>query len=190
MIKKIPNIITVIRLILSFIFIYLFIQGTKNLEALIVFVVAAISDAIDGWLARKLKISSKFGENFDPIADKFLTIAALVAFAVQGIVEYWCVAIIVLRDVSTTVLRYCFFTESKIPTSKTAKLKTVTQFIFIIMILVLKVFSENDTNIAINAILHSEFIFYSMLGITLLTVWTLIEYIFQLFKAKAKNQDG
>ena len=188
MINKIPNIITVIRLILAFIFVYLFIQGTRNLEALIVFAVAAISDAIDGWLARRLKISSKFGENFDPIADKFLTIAAFVAFALQGIVEYWCVAIIILRDVSTTVLRYCFFSENKIPTSKTAKFKTVSQFTFIIMILLLKVFSEDGENSEINAILHSDLVYYSMLVVTLLTVWTMFEYIFQLFKAK-KNKD-
>jgi len=187
LIKKLPNIITTIRLILSFVFIYLFIQGTKNFEALLVFVVASITDAIDGWLARKLEVTSKFGENFDPLVDKFLTISAFIAFAIQGIVEYWCVIIIIFRDVFTTTLRYYFFSENKITTSKSAKLKTAVQFIFIISILLLNTFSEYDTTNTFNMILHSKLIFYVMLGITVLTVWTMIEYIFQLFKSKNKN---
>jgi len=186
MIKKLPNIITTIRLILSFIFIYLFIQGTKNFEALLVFVIASVSDAIDGWLARKLKITSKFGENFDPLADKVLTISAFVAFAIQGVVEFWCVIIIIFRDVFTTFLRYSFFTKNKIPTSKSAKLKTAVQFVFIISILILQVFSEYDKSNTFNMILQSEIIYYIMLGITVLTAWTMIEYILNLFKSKSK----
>jgi len=187
LIKHLPNIITTIRLILSFVFIYLFIQGTKNFEALLVFVIASITDAIDGWLARKLGTTSKFGENYDPLVDKILTISAFIAFAIQGIVEFWCVFIIIFRDVFTTVLRFCFFTQNKIPTSKSAKLKTVIQFIFIISIILLKVFSEYDASNTLNTILHSEIIYWTMLGVTVLTVWTMFEYIFQLFNKRSRN---
>jgi CDP-diacylglycerol--glycerol-3-phosphate 3-phosphatidyltransferase len=187
LIKKLPNIITTIRLILSFVFIYLFIQGTRNFEALLVFAIASVSDAVDGWLARKLNITSKFGENFDPLADKVLTVCAFVAFAILGIVEFWCVIIIIFRDVFTTVLRYYFFTENKIPTSKSAKLKTAVQFIFIISILLLQALSDYDASNMLNNILQSDIIYYVMLGITVLTVWTMFEYIFLLLKSKNKK---
>ena len=158
-----------------------------NLEALVVFIIASISDAVDGWLARKLKITSKFGENFDPLADKILTISAFVAFAIQDIVVFWMIAIIIFRDIFTTVLRYLFFTENKIPTSKSAKFKTTIQFVFIISILLLRIFSDYLQSEIFDKILQSEIIYWLMFSITVLTVWTMIEYVLQLLKHKKKK---
>ena len=186
MLNKLPNIITAFRLFLSFVFLSLFLQETTYyLAALIIFSVAAITDAIDGWLARKFNIISKFGEHFDPLADKFLTIFAFVAFALRGIVEWWCVAIIIFRDILTTFIRYKSFTVNKIPTSKSAKLKTLVQLVFISFILLLQAISEYHSKDIINEILFSPFIYFVMIGITLLTVWTMIEYVIQLSKTKS-----
>lgn len=185
LLNQLPNIITIIRLLLSLVFIYLFTQGTDNyISALIVFAIATVSDALDGWLARKLNTTSKFGENLDPIADKFLTISAFLAFAMQGIVEYWCVIIIIIRDIINTVMRFMFFTEHKIPTSKSAKFKTAIQLIFILYILFLQVLATNYSNLTAQQMLYSPITYFIMLGITALTVWTLIEYIMHLTSVK------
>jgi CDP-diacylglycerol--glycerol-3-phosphate 3-phosphatidyltransferase len=168
-------------------FVVLFIGSKTNYNAaLIVFIIAATTDALDGWIARKLKITSKFGEHFDPLADKFLSLSAFVAFAIMEIVPIWCVSIIAFRDIFTTFLRYKFFSKNKIPTSKTAKAKTVVQFVFISFILVLKAFSDDGTNPNINCILDSPYIDYAMYVITAITVWTMIEYISKLKSNKKK----
>jgi cardiolipin synthase len=75
------------RLLLSFVFIYLFTQANDYfIASLVVFSVAALTDYLDGFAARKLNVSSKFGEQFDPICDKVLTLSAFVAFAINNII--------------------------------------------------------------------------------------------------------
>ena len=182
-ILKLPNIVTAFRLALSFVFFYLCMQKSNySVEAVIVFTIAAVTDFIDGSLARKLKIESSFGEKFDPIADKFLTTAAFVAFAIQGIIEFWMVSIVVFRDIFTTVMRQKFFITKNIPTSKSAKFKTVIQFIFISFLLILRMLDSLGSSV--HHIIYSPAIFYVMLGITILTVWTMLEYIIQMIKVK------
>lgn len=186
--SQLPNIVTAFRLVLSVVFFYLYMQGAIYLvEAVIVFSVAAVTDFIDGSLARKLKIESSFGEKFDPFADKFLTTTAFAAFAIQDLVEFWMVGIIVFRDIFTTVMRHKLFESKNIPTSKTAKFKTVIQFVFISFVLILQMFDSLNLsiyNLSPHHIIHSPAIFYTMLGITILTLWTMVEYIILLVKPK------
>lgn len=167
---------------LSFVFLYLFTSANDfaiTIAALIVFCIGAISDALDGWFARRYRIVSKFGEHYDPLADKFLTISAFVAFSIMGIVPQWCVVLIVMRDVITTILRYAFFTRRHIETSRSAKLKTIVQLVFIIFILVLRIVSETG-NSAAGELLTSDYVFVAMLFVTAITLWTMVEYIIQI----------
>lgn len=187
MLQQISNIITTIRLILALFFLYLFTQTDLIVAASIIFFVAAVSDFFDGWIARKLEISSKFGEQFDPLADKVLTLSAFFAFAIEGIIPFWCVIIIAIRDIVNTIIRFLFLSAKNIPTSLSAKIKTVIQLIFILAILFIKLFAISNINIEYNDIIYSPIIFYSILVITIFTIWTTIEYIIKMLHLNKKN---
>ena len=174
--KKIPNILTFSRIILTVFFCYFYLTNSIIL-ATIIFLIASLTDTLDGWIARKFNVTSKWGALYDPLADKFLTSATFICFAISGIVEKWMVAVIILRDIITTILRFTSFAEKKISTSKAAKFKTFLQMFVILGILFL--LSTNNLSI-----LYSDYTYFAMLFLTLLTVWTMIEYIRQLWKAK------
>ena len=177
MLYQISNIITTIRLILALVFLYLFTQTNLIVEASIIFMIAAVSDFFDGWIARKLKISSKFGEQYDPIADKVLTLSAFVAFAIENIIPMWCVIIIAVRDIANTIIRFTFLSKNNIPTSLSAKIKTIIQMIFITAILIITSILPEYNNI-----IYSPIVFYSILFITAITIYTMIEYILKIRK--------
>lgn len=150
------------------------------------FLVGAISDYFDGWYARKYKVVSKLGIFIDPLADKFLTLSAFVAFNYLGIIPIWMTVIIAIRDFGTTFLR--LFGESHnlpMATSENAKFKTVVQFVFIGYIGL--AFFLMKTNLLqhqhiIHHIIYSDFTYYFMLLLTIYTVYTLYSYIINNIK--------
>src|SRR3989337_3073540 len=95
-----PNQLTVLRIILSPVFLYLFLSDLIWMKqvSVVIYIVAAISDWYDGWLARKFNYITSWGKFWDPLADKILTSAAFIGFAVLNIVEIWMIVIILTRD--------------------------------------------------------------------------------------------
>ena len=94
----VPNFITSIRIILTPIFIIFLING-ESLPALILFVLAGLSDAADGLIARLFNQKSKLGAFLDPLADKILLVSAFVMLAVKDHVPPWLTVIVISRDV-------------------------------------------------------------------------------------------
>ena len=109
--KHIPNILTIFRIILVPIFIYVMGSNMNNAYfiALIIFVFASITDILDGKLARKYGVVSKFGLFMDPLADKILVLATFLVFLridiLSDIVLPWMVLLMFLRDILVTILR-------------------------------------------------------------------------------------
>ena len=182
--KHIPNILTNIRLILIPVFLYCLISDFNNsyLFALIIFVVASITDYYDGKLAREYGVESKYGVFMDPLADKLLVISAFIGFLsieiLSDIVHLWMVVIIFLRDFFVTMLR--IFMKKRglnMLTSKIAKLKTAAQLITIIFILLLLSFNQ------LNPLLENHF-FISLIILIMLffTVITGIDYYIKNYK--------
>ena len=95
---NLPNLITLFRLALVPVVVYLLWQGRYG-TALVVFLAAAVSDFLDGVLARRLNMTSEFGARLDPIADKLNMIGAAVVLAWHGLLPLWLAAAIILRDV-------------------------------------------------------------------------------------------
>ena len=85
---NVPNCITIFRLALVPVFVWLFLRGSRD-WALGCFLLAAVSDALDGFLARLLNQRTKLGGILDPIADKLLIFAALVVLVIQGQIPLW-----------------------------------------------------------------------------------------------------
>jgi len=94
----IPNLITTLRIILVPIFI-IYLINERFLAALTLFILAGLSDGVDGLLARLLNQKSRLGSYLDPLADKFLIIAAFVVLAVRDIIPPWLTVTVITRDV-------------------------------------------------------------------------------------------
>src|ERR1700730_995727 len=133
-----PTQLTVLRILLAPVFFVLFavIEPTPYLWAAIVFVIAALSDWYDGYFARLWKLTTPMGAFLDPLADKFLTSAAFIAFASRGLIPEWTVAIIIARDIYATLFRVLASSiDQPIKTSSLAKYKTFFQMVFICYVL-------------------------------------------------------
>jgi CDP-diacylglycerol---glycerol-3-phosphate 3-phosphatidyltransferase len=126
---NIANALTVVRILLVPVFVVcLFASGTvSRLAALAVFVVASVTDLLDGRLARSRGLVTDFGKIADPIADKALTGAALIGLSVLGELPGWVTALILIREVGVTVLRFVVIRRGVIAASQGGKLKTLLQ---------------------------------------------------------------
>jgi len=181
-----PNQLTILRILLTPLFILLFISERIFLKefSVLVFIIAALTDWYDGWIARKLGTVSRWGVFLDPLADKILTSAAFVAFAWFGLVDWWMVWAIVIRDISITLLRS--FAEMRgrtLHTNFTAKVKTFSQMVFIYAVLLAVVLKASFGSIQIiKIILDKDVLYYSMLFVTVLTLGTGLQYIIENFK--------
>ena len=144
---NIPNLLSLSRIFLIPVFLYLlFLPNTwAKATALMVFLIASITDMLDGWSARALKQESELGKFLDPLADKFLVIATLGAFVIiDPYIPMWMILIILSRDMLITVMRYTGIKKGmSLRTSHFGKIKTAFQMvsiIIIIMIFIVKTF--------------------------------------------------
>lgn len=184
----VPNQLTILRILLTPIFVALFISERLILKqvSVLVFAVAALTDWYDGWVARRLGKVTRWGIFLDPLADKILTSAAFIAFAWLGLVEWWMVWVIVVRDISITILRS--FSELRGKTLKTnfsAKVKTFAQMVFIYAVLLAIVLKDTFPGLkpVFGTVLDPNVLYYSMLIITVLTFGTGVQYIVGNYKA-------
>lgn len=132
------NILTMARLVMVPAFVWLFLGGTVETRwwATAVFVVAALTDLADGYLARRYGWITNFGKLADPIADKALVIAALVLLTWEGSLWWWVAPVIILRELGITVMRLFLAKVEVIAASWMGKWKTTTQLGFITFLLV------------------------------------------------------
>jgi CDP-diacylglycerol--glycerol-3-phosphate 3-phosphatidyltransferase len=126
---NIANILTVARILLVPVFAAcLFAGGTGwRLAALATFVVASVTDLLDGRLARSRGLVTDFGKIADPIADKALTGAALISLSALGELPWWVTALILIREVGVTAARFVVIRRGVIAASQGGKLKTLLQ---------------------------------------------------------------
>jgi CDP-diacylglycerol--glycerol-3-phosphate 3-phosphatidyltransferase len=181
-----PNQLTILRIILTPVFLVLFLTGEPWLIQIsyVVFIVAAITDWYDGWLARKFNYITEWGKFMDPLADKILTSTAFMAFVIVGVLPLWMVLLIIIRDFVITLIRvYADYRKVSFTTTRTAQLKTFMQMFFLyylLLIYTLKTFEglQFAYKNLFSVLLDPLGIYIAMLFITLFTVITGITYIF------------
>ena len=135
---NLPNKLTLSRIILAPIFLALLLIDDirARMLALAIFVVAALTDIYDGWLARRTGVVTGFGKFMDPLADKILTSSAFIAFVALGYARVWMVLPIVVRELFITGLRsVAAYRGLVIRPSFLAKVKTFMQMLVIVLIL-------------------------------------------------------
>lgn len=183
---NLPNQLTLLRVILTPVFAALILSSSSlnKQVALIVFIVAALTDWYDGWVARKFGDISQWGKFLDPLADKILSSAALLVYVSLDLVDGWMVWIIIIRDFLITGLRISAeYKHQPIVTSKSAQAKTFGQFVVIYYILILYV-GQNVPSVyaeyggLIDSLMDQRVLFGMMLLVTISTVGTGIAYLF------------
>jgi len=117
--------------------------------ALVVFVIASLTDLLDGWTARKLRQETETGKFLDPLADKFLVISALIAFLIlDPLIPLWMVGVIIGRDLLITLMRYLAIKKgTTLRTSRLGKFKTAFQMIGIIIIIMVFIVRNSIKNV-------------------------------------------
>lgn len=128
----IPNIITIARLILVPIVIVMIMQE-RWAAAFILFVIAGVSDGIDGFIARNFDMKSEFGAYIDPLADKSLLVSIYVSLALVGAIPGWLAVIVVSRDamiVAAVILSWVMSRPVTIRPLLVSKLNTLAQLSF------------------------------------------------------------
>ena len=132
---NLANALTLLRLLLVPVFGVLLLGGSGDLAARIgaalVFVLASITDQIDGHVARSRQLVTDVGVIADPIADKALTGTALVGLSVLGELPWWVTLVILVREVAVTGLRLAVLRQAVIPASRGGKAKTLAQVLAI-----------------------------------------------------------
>jgi len=136
---NVPNVLTVVRILLVPVLVVALLEktGGGDLLAAIVFAVASLTDAIDGYLARSRNWVTTFGKLMDPIADKLLIVAALIALVSLGRLEAWVAMVIIAREFTVTVLRVAAGTQQGvvISASSLGKLKTAVQAAMVMVLI-------------------------------------------------------
>jgi CDP-diacylglycerol--glycerol-3-phosphate 3-phosphatidyltransferase len=137
---NIANIITVVRILLAPLFIWLLLtdaghDGWVRWVAAALFVVAILTDSVDGFLARGRNLVTDAGKILDPIADKVLVGGALVALSILGEVWWWVTIVILVREVGITVYRFVVIRNRVIPADVLGKIKTWVQSVAVALAL-------------------------------------------------------
>ena len=175
-----PTILTMLRIFLSVVFfVFMLLPNTwAKIVALVIFVVASISDYIDGKWARKKKIVTEFGSFLDPLADKMLVNLAFLALVYLNVIPVWIFAIILVRDFAVDGLRMMAARSGKtLSASFFGKLKTTFQMIALAIIISNTFISSNELTILGNTILYIALI---------LTIWSGVDYFIKDWKRLIK----
>lgn len=176
---NLPNVLTMARIALVPVFAYLLLaqegkDSAYRIAAAVVFVIASITDFLDGYLARKRNLVTTFGKVADPIADKALTGVALIGLSYLGELPWWVTVIILGREIMVTALRFWVIKHGVISASRGGKAKTVSQMIAIVAFLLPNV---PDT------------LQWTLMGIALLlTILTGLDYIRRALQVRTMGE--
>src|SRR5512134_553441 len=178
---NLPNILTLMRIAAIPVLAYILTSPSRNAGflAALLFAVASVTDWLDGYLARKMKIVTVFGKFLDPIADKLIVMAALIMIIPYDRVPAWMVLVILGREIIITGLRGIASSEGiVISASDLGKFKTIFQIVAIIGLLLHYdypwFFSVNHPLLLVN--MHNVGMFYLWIAFVI-TVWSGIDYL-------------
>lgn len=143
---NLANKITISRILMVPLFLFFFLNDAfmyKEIISAAIFILAASTDGIDGYIARKRKQVTNFGKFMDPLADKLLVTAALISLVGTGALESWIAIVIIGREFIVTGFRLVAVNEGVVIAANFwGKIKTVSQIIAIVALLLDKLFTQ------------------------------------------------
>jgi CDP-diacylglycerol--glycerol-3-phosphate 3-phosphatidyltransferase len=182
---NLPNILTMLRIVLVPFFVWFLILDAPGLQAqngpwrwaaAVVFAIAIYTDKLDGDIARSRGLVTDFGKIADPIADKLLIGSALVMLSLLGELPWWVTILILVREWGITALRFFVIRYGVIPASRGGKLKTVVQTVAIFLYVL---------PLASLAPWLGVVAFVVMMAALAITLWTGGEYVIEALKLRA-----
>lgn len=181
---NIANIITVARILLAPVFVWLLLadngdDGVLRWVAAVLFILAIATDGVDGHLARSRNLITDTGIILDPIADKVLIGGALVSLSILGELWWWVTIVILVREVGITIFRFAVLSKKVIPASRGGKLKTVVQSVAISLFLL-------PLWVVVGEWIH--YVNYAVMALALLlTVVTGLDYLWQAWRGNRRQ---
>ena len=186
---NLPNKLTVGRIVLVpfFVAAMLIDFPLNHLVALLIFIVASITDLLDGKIARKRNLVTDFGKFADPLADKILVLSALLCFVQLGCCDCIAVIIVLFREFAVTSIRLIAASKGKVVAANIwGKVKTVTQMIAIIAILVfnstVSILSLTPMNIEIIVTLANIFHIIGNIAIWISTFFAILSGVIYIYQ--------
>lgn len=177
------NKITIVRILLIPVFMVVMLMGFKysNVLAFVVFVLASVTDGIDGYIARKYNQITSFGKFMDPLADKLLVTSAMLIFIQWGQMSAWAAMIIIAREFAVTGLRLVAAAEGDvIAAGISGKIKTVVSIIAILLML-----TPLHSRSVIGGITVDNIAVFFMV---ITTVWSGIDYFKDSYKILLRSK--
>ena len=176
---NLPNKLTLARILIVPLFVFFVATKTPTYQwiALVLFILASITDMLDGRIARSRNLVTDFGKFMDPIADKLLVMSALVMLVEQNRMPGWVCMLMLAREFAVSGFRLVASTKGKVIAAGIwGKLKTITQMVYISMALLLIPMYEIDRDIHDVWHVATQVIMYVSM---LLTLWSGFDYIWK-----------
>lgn len=176
---KIPNILTVFRILLIPVFIFLFFSDVDNhlTYALIVFVIAGITDILDGFIARRFNMITDLGKVLDPLADKLMLITVLFCLAATEMVPLWIIGLVIIKELVMVyggIRLYFSKTQIIIPANRYGKIATVAFYLALCMVL-----------LNIDHMMASLVLYFAVA----ITLYAFYSYLMIAIRAKSEKND-
>ena len=181
---NVANLITVVRILLAPVFVGLLLAddghfGPLRFVAAGLFVLAIVTDALDGYLARSRNLVTNVGIILDPIADKVLIGGGLIALSLLGELWWWVTIVILVREFGITIFRFLALRDRVIPASRGGKAKTWAQAVAVSLFLV-------PTWLLVGDWVH--WLNYAVMGLALLlTVYSGIDYLVKAWRLRGQR---
>lgn len=177
-----PNKLTLLRVILVPVFLFMFLMDSipgHYTIAFFVFVIASVTDFLDGYLARRDNLVTTFGKFLDPLADKMLVTCALLCLMEAGLCHVVAVAIIILRDTAVNALRMLAASEEGlvIAAAQSGRIKTATQMV--VTSVLLGILGISDFIPAINSDIFALLAQIACWILAAITLYSGIEYLYK-----------
>lgn len=181
------NRITIFRILLIPVFMAFLLADTPltSLIGALIFIIAACSDILDGYLARKQEEVTILGKFLDPLADKLLITAALISLVALNLLNPWIVLIIISREIAVTCLRLILASEGIVlAASNLGKIKTVFQVIAVVAIIIESIMTTAWFRNSLFSFLNSFYpaalmSFITVAAALILTIWSGVDYFFK-----------
>ena len=169
----VPNLLTLARIGLVPLLIVL-LQDQQFLMSLIVFIVAGITDGLDGFIAKRFNAQTQLGAILDPLADKALLVSSFVMLSIMELIPFWLMVVVVFRDIIIVcgyLIMVLFFGSVKMQPLQVSKLNTVLQISFIVVVLA-SLAGVDQLNLLFPAISYAVLISSVWSGCAYVYIWS------------------
>ena len=141
--RSVPNIISIFRICLVPVFIaaYFSDQNDTKMYAVLIYAVASFSDFLDGFLARRFKVSSNLGKVLDPLGDKLMTISVMACITINGLIPIWAVLVASVKEILMAIGGYIVHKKAGVdipPSNLIGKTSTVVFFLVCVTLMLFK----------------------------------------------------